>query len=218
MGEPVGNFYGFTRYGTWGTHEADEAAEVGAIPGEAKRSEERTIIGNGLPDFTGSFINSVNFRNFDFLLDLQFVLGSDIMQQFLHTAEDRQALTNGLRTQLINAWTEENQSTMYQRIRHQPRSGQNTQADSHWIVDGSYLRGNLIQVGYNFDQTTLTRLGLTQLRVALSVENAFVIHSKDFKGYDPEASSWHGNIHTQNIFFYQYPRPRTVSLGIRLQF
>ncbi len=218
VGEPIGNFYGFERLGTWGTDEAEAAAAVGAIPGEAKRSENRTIIGNGLPDFTGSFINNINFRNFDFVLDLQFVLGSDIMQQFLHTAEDRQALTNGLRTQLTNAWTADNQNTMYQRIRHQPRSGQNTQADSHWIVDGSYLRGNLIQLGYNFDPSTLNRLGLTQLRVSASIENAFVIHSSDFKGHDPEASSWQGNIHAQNIFFYQYPRPRTATLGISLQF
>jgi len=218
VGEPVGNFYGFERLGTWSTDEAEEAAAVGAIPGEAKRSENRTIIGNGLPDFTGSFINNLNFRNFEFMVDLQFVLGSEIMQQFLHTAEDRQALTNGLRTQLHNAWTEDNQNTMYQRIRHQPRSGQNTQADSHWIVDGSYLRGNLIQLGYNFDQSIIGQWGLTQLRVTASLENAFVIHSSDFKGHDPEASSWGGNIHAQNIFFYQYPRPRTASLGIRLQF
>lgn len=218
VGEPVGNFYGFIREGTWSTAEAAQAAARGMLPGEAKRSIDRTIIGNGLPDWTGSFINSVNFKQFDFLLDLQFVLGADIMQQFLHTAEDRMALTNGLRTQLTNAWTESNQNTMYQRIRHQPLAGQNTQADSHWIVDGSYLRGNLIQLGYTFDPSVVTRLGLASLRVTASVENAFVIHSSDFKGHDPEASSWGGNIHAQNIFFYQYPRPRTFSLGARLQF
>lgn len=218
VGEPVGNFYGFERMGTWGADEADAAAEAGRIPGEAKRSSDRRIIGNGLPDFTGSFINEVNYKNFDFTLDLQFVLGSDIMQQFLHTAEDRQALTNGLATQLDDAWTESNQNTMIQRIRHQPISGQNTQADSHWIVDGSYIRGNLIQLGYNFDPSVMSRLGLTQLRVAARVENAFVIDHPDFKGHDPEATSWGGNIHAQNIFFYQYPRPRTFSLGVSLQF
>lgn len=218
VGEPVGNFYGFERMGTWGADEAAEAAAAGRIPGEAKRSSDRRIIGNGLPDFTGSFINEVNFKNFDFMLDLQFVLGSDIMQQFLHTAEDRQALTNGLATQLHDAWTESNQNTMIQRIRHQPISGQNTQADSHWIVDGSYIRGNLIQLGYNFDPSVMSRLGLTQLRVAARVENAFVIDHPDFKGHDPEATSWGGNIHAQNIFFYQYPRPRTFSLGVSLQF
>lgn len=218
VGEPVGNFYGFTREGTWSTAEAEAAAARGFLPGEAKRSIDRSIIGNGLPDWTGSFINTVNFKQFDFLIDFQFVLGSDIMQQFLHTAEDRQALTNGLSTQLYNAWTVDNQDTMYQRIRHQPRAGQNTQADSHWIVDGSYLRANMIQIGYNFNPGTLQKMGLNQFRVTASIENAFVIHSSAFKGYDPEASSWGGNIHAQNIFFYQYPRPRTASLGVRLQF
>lgn len=218
VGEPVGNFYGFVREGTWGTDEAAEAAARGFLPGEAKRSLNRTIIGNGLPDWTGSFINSVNFKQFDLLVDLQFVLGSDIMQQFLHTAEDRMALTNGLRIQLTDAWTENNQNTMYQRLRHQPLAGQNTQADSHWIVDGSYLRGNLIQLGYTFDPAFISNIGLTSLRVTTSVENVFVLHSSDFKGHDPEATSWGGNIHAQNIFFYSYPRPRTFSLGARLQF
>jgi TonB-dependent starch-binding outer membrane protein SusC len=218
VGEPIGNFLGFERDGTWNTDEVAEAAEAGRIPGEAKRSEDRTIIGNGLPDFTGSFINRFNFRNFDLLVDLQFVYGSEIMQQFLHTAEDRQALTNGLRTQLYNAWTEDNQDTPYQRIRHQPLSGQNTQADSHWIVDGSYIRANLISLGYNFDPSVLNRLGIRQLRLTANLENAFVIHSSDFKGHDPEATSWPGNIHAQNIFFYQYPRPRTATVGVNLRF
>ncbi|MEX0778964.1 MAG: SusC/RagA family TonB-linked outer membrane protein [Balneolales bacterium] len=218
VGEPIGNFYGFIREGTWGTDEVEEAAAAGRIPGEAKRSEDRTIIGNGLPDWTGSFINRFNFKNFDFTADFQFVLGSEIMQQFLHTAEDRQALTNGLATQYYNAWTEDNQNTMYQRIRHQPYSGQNTQADSHWIVDGSYIRANLFSLGYTFDQSMLTRMGLQQLRITANLENAFVIHHPDFKGSDPEATSWGGNLHAQNIFFYQYPRPRTITLGLNLNF
>lgn len=218
VGEPIGNFYGFVRYGTWNTDEAAEAAAAGRIPGEAKRSGDRQIIGNGLPEWTGSFINRFNFRNFDFTADLQFVYGSEIMQQFLHTAEDRQGLTNGIATQLYQAWTVDNQDTPIQRIRNQPLSGQNTQADTHWIVDGSYIRGNLFSIGYNFDQTTISELGIQQLRVTASLENAFVIHHPDFKGHDPEASSWQGNPNAQNIFFYQYPKPRTFSLGLNLRF
>ena len=218
VGEPIGNFYGFERIGTWGTDEEAEAAAAGRIPGEAKRSENRMIIGNGLPDWTGSFINRFNYRNFDFMADFQFVFGVDIMQQFLHTAEDRQALTNGISTQFYNAWTEENQNTMYQRIRHQPLSGQNTQADSHWIVNGSYLRGNLFRLGYTLNQELVNSFGVQQLRFTASLENAFVIHSNDFKGHDPEATSWGGNLHAQNIFFYQYPKPRTFSLGVNMRF
>ncbi|MFW5973670.1 MAG: SusC/RagA family TonB-linked outer membrane protein, partial [Bacteroidota bacterium] len=116
------------------------------------------------------------------------------------------------------AWTEQNQSTMYQRIRHQPLSGQNTQADSHWIVDGSYLRGNYFSIGYTLSQAAVARMGVQSARISASVENAFVIHSSEFKGHDPEATSWGGNIHAQNIFFYQYPRPRTFTLGLNMQF
>nr|WP_244545702.1 TonB-dependent receptor [Fodinibius roseus] len=218
VGEPIGTFYGFKRMGTWNTDEAEEAADAGRIPGEAKRSEERQIIGHGMPDWTGSFSNQFNFGNFDFTADLQFVYGSEIMQQFLHTAEDRQALTNGISTQLHDAWTVDNQDTPIQRIRHQPISGQNTQADSHWIVDGSYIRGNLFSVGYTFDQNMTSRMGVQQMRITASLENAFVIHHPDFKGHDPEGSSWQGNPNTQNIFFYQYPKPRTFTLGVNFRF
>lgn len=218
VGEPIGTFYGFERFGTWNTDEAAEAAEAGRIPGEAKRSEDRQIIGHGMPDWTGSFVNEFNFGNFDFTADIQFVYGSEIMQQFLHTAEDRQALTNGISTQLYDAWTEDNQDTPIQRIRHQPLSGQNTQADSHWIVDGSYIRGNLFSLGYTFDQSLTSRLGMQQMRVTASLENAFVIHHPDFKGHDPEGTSWGGNPNTQNIFFYQYPKPRTFTLGVNFRF
>ncbi|WP_185958334.1 TonB-dependent receptor [Fodinibius sediminis] len=218
VGEPIGTFYGFKRYGTWNTDEAAEAAEAGRIPGEAKRSEERQIIGHGMPDWTGSFVNQFNFGNFDFTADLQFVYGSEIMQQFLHTAEDRQALTNGISTQLYDAWTPDHQNTPIQRIRHQPLSGQNTQADSHWIVDGSYIRGNLFSLGYTLDQETSSKLGMQRMRITASLENAFVIHHPDFKGHDPEGTSWGGNPNTQNIFFYQYPKPRTFTLGVNFRF
>lgn len=217
VGEPIGSFWGYERLGTWGTDEAEEAAAVGAVPGEAKRSTTKTIIGNGLPDFTGSFINRFNVGNFEATIDLQFSYGADIMQQTLATAEDRQGLTNGIRTQLYDAWTPENQDTPIQRIRHTVLSGQNLQPDSHWICDGSYIRGNMISLGYNFGQNVLNSLGVDQLRVSAYVENAFVIHARDFKGFDPESSTWSGNF-GQNIFFYEYPKARTYSLGVDIRF
>lgn len=213
VGEPVASFWGYVREGTYGTDEADEG-----IPGTAKRSEDRQIIGNGLPDWTGSFINRFNISNFDITVDLQFVYGVDIMQQFLHSTEDRTGLANGLSSILYDSWTEDNQNTMVQEIRNAPLAGQDSELDSHWVVDGSYIRGNLISVGYSFNPEVLNSLGLRSLRVNASVQNAFVIHSKDFKGYDPEATSWGGEQWGQNIFFFQYPKPRTFSLGVNVQF
>ena len=218
VGESLSSFWGFERLGTWGTDEAAAAAEVGAIPGEAKRSAERRIIGNGLPKWTGSFINNVYYKNFDFTLDIQFVADVDILQQFFHSTEDRTGLASGLASTLYDAWTEDNQNTMVQQIRNGVYSGQNSEVDSHWVTDGSYIRGNLISLGYTFNEVMAKNKGFRNLRVYANVQNAFLIHSKDFKGYDPEASSWEGNQWGQNIFFFQYPRPRTYTLGLSLQF
>ncbi len=218
VGEPLSSFWGYERLGTWGTDEAAAAAEVGAVPGEAKRSDERTIIGNGLPNWTGAFINNVRYKNFDFTLDLQFVAGVNILQQFFHSTQDRTGIANGLASQLYDAWTPDNQNTMIQQIRNAAYSGQNSQVDSHWATNGSYLRGNLISLGYTFNNELLERWSLKNLRVYANVQNAFLVKAKDFKGYDPEGTSWSGDQWGQNIFFFQYPRPRTFTLGVNVSF
>lgn len=218
VGEPISSFWGYERLGIWGTAEVDEAKAVGKLPGMIKRSEDKQILGKGLPDWAGSFINRFNIANFDLMVDLQFVYGPQVEQGFLLTAEDRQALVNGLTTQLNEGWTEQNQNTMVPQIRHTVLSGQDLARDSRWIVDGSYLRGNLFSVGYSFDQKTLNRLKMRNLRIAANVENAFVIHAKDFLGYDPEGTGYIGNQFGQNTFFYQYPKPRTLTIGLNLQF
>ncbi|WKN30361.1 SusC/RagA family TonB-linked outer membrane protein [Porifericola rhodea] len=218
VGEPLASFWGYERLGTWNTDEADEAEAVGAVPGEAKRSAEQKIIGNGLPKWTGSLINNFTYGNFDLSIDLQFVYDVDIMQQYYHSTEDRSGIANGLRTILTEGWTPDNQNTMVQEIRNQAYAGQNSQVDSRWIADGSYLRGNLITLGYNIDNSMTERLNIGNFRVYASVQNAFVLHSDEFQGLDPEATSWGGNQWGQNIFFFQYPRPRTYTVGVNVQF
>ena len=217
VGEPLSTFYGWVRYGTWGTDEAEEAAKIGVVPGEAKRSDGPEIIGYGSPKFTGSFINRFYYKDWDFIVDLQFVTGVDAWQMFVYTSEDRTGYINGLKTILYDSWTETNQNTMIQQIRHRVYAGNNCIADSHWVSDGSYLRGNLIQLGYTLNNKMLYKLGLKSARVNLGISNAFLIHSKDFKGYDPESSS-NTDQFGQNIFFYQYPRSRTYTLGLNLSF
>ena len=218
VGEPIGSFWGFERLGIWGTDEVQQAAEIGAVPGEAKRATQKSIIGKGLPDVIGSFINRFSFGNFDAIIDLQFSVGADIMLQTLATAEDRQGLTGGIVTQLTDAWTPDNQNTMIQQIRHTVLSGQNLAPDSRWITSGDFIRGSLISLAYNFSPNILNLLGLEKLRINFSVDNAFVIVSDDFEGLDPESTTWQGDNFGQNIFFYEYPKARTFTLGLNASF
>jgi TonB-linked SusC/RagA family outer membrane protein len=217
VGEPLGNFYAQKRIGLWSTDEAAEAAKVNAAPGEAKRTTEREIIGNGMPDVTGSFINKFVYKNIDLVVDLQFVLGADAWEIYYGTVLDRAGIANGLNSMLKEGWTENNQNTLVQQIRHASYAGQSSVSDSYWISDGSYLRGNLIQLGYTLDKKLLKKWGLQNARLNFGIRNAFLIHSSEFRGYDPESSS-SGGKWGQNIFFYQYPRERTYTLGLNFSF
>ena len=218
VGESLSSFYGYERLGVWTEEEAEEAAKLGRHVGEAKRSSDKKILGKGIPDWTGSFINTLNYKNFDFTLDLQFTSGVEILQQYFHSVEDRFGYTSGLKTILYDGYNGTNPNTMVQAIRNANLSGQNSELDSHWVTDGSYIRGNVIQLGYTFDSNWLQRADISNLRAYLSINNAFVIHSKDFKGFDPEGTSQGNHQWGQNMFFFQYPKPRTITFGVNLTF
>jgi hypothetical protein len=61
-------------------------------------------------------------------------------------------------------------------------------------------------------------MNISALRIYASVNNAFVVHSKDFQGFDPEGTSQGDQQWGQNMFFFQYPKPRTFLLGLNVTF
>ncbi|MDR1331003.1 MAG: SusC/RagA family TonB-linked outer membrane protein [Tannerella sp.] len=218
VGESVSSFWGYERLGVWTQEEEAEARAAGARVGQAKRSVDKKVLGKGIPDLTGSFINTFNYKNLDLVVDLQFVTGVDILQQYFHSGEDRFGYTSGLATILTEGYNGTNPNTMVQAVRNANLSGQSSELDSHWVSDGSYLRGNVIQLGYSLGRSALNAIHISNLRVYASVNNAFVIHSSDFLGLDPEGTSQGDNQWGQNMFFFQYPKPRTWTLGVNVTF
>jgi TonB-linked SusC/RagA family outer membrane protein len=219
VGEALGSFYTQKRLGTWSTAEAAEAAAAAGVqsPGESKKTTDSQIMGNGIPRYSGSFINKFYYKNFDLTADLQFVTGVSTWESYLGAILDRAGVANGMSLMLTDGWRENRQNTMVQQIRHTTYAGQSSSDDSYWIADGSYIRGNLMQLGYTFNKKMLEKRGMHDLRVNFSVSNAFLIHSNEFRGYDPEGSA-NANKWGQNIFFYQYPRERTFTLGASVNF
>jgi len=221
VGENLSSFYGYKRYGVF-TNEDYAAGDCEKSDiGRPDRSTEKEIIGKGMPDWTGSLINNFTYKNFDLTIDLQFVWGVETMQQFYHPTYDRFGITNGLTNILYDAYDGTNPNTMEQSIylSNSGHAGQNTTVDSNWIADGSYLRGNLIQLGYNVPGVKCKSIGIASLRLYANVNNAFLICSKKFNGYDPESTSQgDSNNFGQNMTFYSYPRSRTWTLGLNATF
>jgi len=234
VGEPVGAFWGLTRLGTWNTDEAEEAASfvsyrngLTLLPGDIKykdfngdkiiNDDDRTIIGNGYPTAEGSLINSITYKGIDFTLDLQYSWGNDVMDMNLHSSEDRQALANSYRT-VLNAWTPDNQDTPIAQVRD-TRAGYVTNVDTHWVKDGSFLRGRNLMLGYSFGQQLLERLYLNKLRIYASTQNFFLWTDEELIG-DPEVIPIRGgagnNVFSQGMKWHEYPRSTTFVIGLQV--
>lgn len=222
-GEPLSNYYGYKRAGIYDGNPANWDRETMNVPstiGEKVTYKQRQIIGNGLPDVMGSFINTLSYKNFDLTVDLQFSLGADLMQEYFHSTVAR-FLTNGLDRIYTDAWHPTlNPNGQEQAIRlNNFGRGANNQADDDWVCSGDYLRCNLIQLGYTFDKGLIGRLGLNSLRLYINANNLFLITSKDYLGYDPDNSTRLGdNKWGTNRQFFSYPRPRTFTFGMNLSF
>lgn len=210
VGESLSSFGGYEWLGIY---------DSGDNIGRSKIATEKTILGKGLPDWTGSFSNNFYYKNFDLTLDFQFSWGAKVLQDYLHSTQSR-FLTSGLSTILTDAWTPENTNTTVQMIynRQYGDSYSDQNFNSSWLADASFLRLNLVQLGYTFDKKAASSVGLQGLRLYFNVNNAFMLCSDDFKGYDPEASSKGDNKWGQGVMFFAYPKARTFTLGANITF
>ena len=234
VGEPVGSFWGLTRLGVWSEAEREEAAKFTSyrngltiLPGDIKYLDvngdktitdaDRGIIGNGSPKGWGALTNSFRFGNFDATLELQFMYGNQVMLMNLHASEDRQALANSY-TSVLNAWTPTNQDSPIAEIR-ETRAGYVTNVDSHWIKNGSFLRGRNALIGYTFPTAVTNRLKMNRLRVYASAQNFFLLLEDPIVG-DPEVTPTNqgaGNsAFSQGMIWHNYPKPTTYLVGLQL--
>jgi TonB-linked SusC/RagA family outer membrane protein len=235
IGEPVGSFWGLTRLGTWSEAERDQAAQFTSyrnnlkmLPGDIKYKDvngdkaitdaDRSIIGNGSPKGWGSFTNTVRYKAFDLTLDLAYSYGNDVLDMTLHPSEDRVSIANSY-TSVLNAWTPTNQNTPVAEIR-ETRAGYVTNVDSHWVFDGSFLRGRNLLLGYNFPAEMVSKIKLSKLRFYLSAQNFFLLTK--YPHGDPEVTPTNGdqnsNVFSQGMIWHGYPKPTTYMAGLQIAF
>lgn len=224
VGEPVGSLWGLRRLGTWGEDEAEEAAKYNRLPGDLKyedlnndgviNSEDNTIIGCTSPDWTMTVSNTFIYRNIDFSFDIRFVFGNDVVNCVTHTAEDRSGVAGGFKS-CLDAWTPSNQNTMIAQ-RRPMKSYYDSYPDSHWMQDGSFVRGQNFVLGYTFSKSLLKKIKIQDLRIYASAQNLFCITK--YKGYDPEVTSYEDAAFGQGLDTFSEPKARTFTFGLNVKF
>ena len=85
---------------------------------------------------------------------------------------------------------------------------------TYGVEDGSFLRLNTLTLGYSLPKNLINHIGMTQCRFYLTGYNLFTI--TNYSGYDPEVNIAHGT--SPNIDNNMYPRSRSYTLGVQLQF
>ncbi|WP_299682844.1 TonB-dependent receptor [uncultured Dokdonia sp.] len=211
--QPVGNFFGFVSEGV--------DPETGNIifsdlngDGIIDDNNDRTIIGNALPDFSWATTTTINYKGFELIVFFQGVEGQDIYNATRLELENQSGFTNQSTT-VLNAWTPDNPNTDIPRAAFGDPDG-NNRASTRWVEDGSFIKLRELTLGYNFPKKWTQKLGINNLKLFMQGRN--LATWTNYSGYDPEVSRDGSNVLSSGIDFGTYPQVRTFIGGLNMTF
>jgi len=232
VGESIGSFYGWRTSGVY-PYSTDNAAGLrNASSGTngylfkggdmifqdtngngTLDNEDRVIIGNALPKFTGGFTNNLKYGRFDLNVLMTFSYGNDILNGTRYSAESATGFVGSI--VLLNRWRNEGDITNIPRVNSADPAG-NRRFSNRWLEDGSYLRAKNITLGYQVPSALLKKIKLKNCRVYASAQNLFTFTK--YTGYDPEASSFNNRVTEIGIDQGTYPQYRAYTFGLNVGF
>ncbi|MGC9352230.1 MAG: SusC/RagA family TonB-linked outer membrane protein [Mariniphaga sp.] len=223
VGLPIGYFYGYKTDGLFQSqaevdaHPSQTALGANAAPGDIRfvdvtkdgilNSDDRTNIGNPIPDATMGLNISINYKGFDFVTYAYASVGNDMVRNY----ERVQPNANKLSTNL-NRWTGPGTSNTVPRLTTAATA--NTIFSDYYVEDASFLRIQNMQLGYTIPRSLTGKIGVEQLRLFTSVSNLYTF--TNYTGYDPAAST--GAPIGSGFDSGFYPAARTYTFGLNLNF
>ena len=174
--------------------------------------DDRTEIGNPIPEFTFGFTMKFEYKGFDLSTLFTGSYGGDMLNATKPYLSSGAGNYNSYAGLYESAWDGEGSTNVQPRLSNDDPN-QNFRYSSYYIEDGSFIRLRNVQLGYRIPQTTLDRMKLTNLRFFLTGENIFTASS--FSGLDPDIG---GTATLQGVDWGHYPLPRIFNIGVNLSF
>jgi len=164
-------------------------------------SFSRAEYGTFLPKWTGGSNLDVRFKNFDLTALFSFATGVKRFnnERFFYEGGNNNYQYNQ-RVDMLNSWSKPGDVTDYQRI------GSVRQFSSKDINDASFLRFRNLGLGYTFNLREPKYI--RGFRVYAQGQN--LATWTKWQGFDPEESN--------NIATYEFPNPRTYTVGLDINF
>lgn len=196
---------------------------------------DRTVIGNAAPKFTGGMNNTFRYKGFDLTVFMNFVVGNEVFnmstQRFVGPYKANQNTISDMKNRftLIDPQTGKESMNLTRLAELNPgqfsgstmwnisSNNKNAISDnsSHYLEDGSYLRFSTITLGYTLPKTWLQKAKISNARVYCTLNNICTITG--YSGYDPEVSASSSAL-TPGIDNSSYPRSKSWVLGVNLTF
>ena len=160
----------------------------------------RKVIGDPNPEWTGTLVNTFNYKKLSLRIQLDAVQGVDIFNADFRT---RQGVGNG---------------SEFAQPEHKGEIVRGYVAGVYgieeWrISDGSFVKLRELSLSYSFG-----RLNKAISDLSLSLAGRNLISWDDYNGFDPETNAGGGSTIARGNDFGNVPIPRTFSFGVNAKF
>jgi TonB-linked SusC/RagA family outer membrane protein len=222
VGQPIGYFFGLETDGIFQNQAAVDAhpsqAALGAStsPGDIRYKDvnndgvidikDRTNIGKPQADFYMGFNLSGKYKNWDFSAYLYAELGKEIIRNY-----ERFLPNVNKPAYYLDRWTGEGTSNSVPRLTNDATN--NKLLSDFFVENGSFLRLQNVQIGYNLEESLLEKIHVSKIRLYTSINNLFTL--TDYTGFDPSIND--GAIGA-GIDSGAYPSARQFILGLNVEF
>lgn len=222
LGRPLNSMFGYVADGIFQNQEEVDAhvdqpgKGIGRIRykninGDSKiDDEDRTWLGVKDPDLIYGINVALNWKNFDFSMFWNGIIGSNIdngVKRYSDFISFFGGHNYGTRT--LDAWTPQNSSSTIPALSLNDRNNE-ARFSTYFIESGSYLKLNNVEIGYTLPKELLARMHMANARIYLLGQNLLTIKKtwgdNGFTGVDPE---------TPNL---AYPIPVSLTFGINVSF
>jgi TonB-linked SusC/RagA family outer membrane protein len=234
VGDAIGSYYGYVVDGIYQSQAEIDAAPVdklvgpgGARPGDFRfkdingdgeiTSDDRTVTGSYHPDYTFGITNRFEYKNFDFNIFIQGVMGREVLNLTARHLKNGEA-NFGSYAVLNDRWISESNPGNGEHPRADRSSashGNNNRPSSYQVEDGSYVKIKNLSFGYTLPDTFLNG-AFSRARIYTAMTNVAIF--TDYIGFNPEVNLQANSSLTPGEDYGAYPLSRTIQVGIDLAF
>jgi hypothetical protein len=226
--QPANQFYGYTTQGVFATSAEAATANLRKKNADGSYSafgagdirfadlngdhiideNDRSVIGDPNPDFTGGLTNRVIWKNFELNALITFSQGNDIYNYVRYRLESMSGVQNQLEY-AKNRWRSEGQVTNTPKATWGDPLG-NSRFSDRWIEDGSYARLRTVSLQYYIP----VKSNIVNSATIYATGNNLLTLTK-YKGYDPEFNA-SSSVFAQGVDVGMDPQFKSVTLGVRI--